>query len=381
MRILTVSNCPLVATQGSGSVILGFAERLRERGHTVELYGPPDYEVLGRLTRAKSYRQAAGMLALVTRRLARSRYDVVEFYGAESWLALSALRRLPRRDFLLVSHSNGLESHYIGALLRALGTWSPNGSPTRWYQRDPRPLFDLGFRSADGIVTVSEFDRDFALTHGYQPSSRVVAVPNAVDPVFLDATPRGNSSNTVGFCGSWISIKGIDVMTRDVTEFLRVRPDWRFSVVGVGDGFRAEDVFPADVRARVDVVPYLRERRQLRDWYGSVSILVAPSIYESFSLAVAEGMCCGCAVVATRIGVAASLVDGEQVVHLPASESPHLYEALIRLADDEALRNKLARAGREYARRLTWDAAVQRLESTYVHWLDELRAGHARGAA
>ncbi|HEY6320412.1 MAG TPA: hypothetical protein VJA16_02510, partial [Thermoanaerobaculia bacterium] len=110
MRVLTLSNCPLDESLGSGYVVVRYAEGLRARGHRVEALGPTDYEPLPRLRRAIRYRQTIGMAAASLGRLARAEYDVLEYYGGEAWLAVSALARLPGRRFLLVCHSNGLET-------------------------------------------------------------------------------------------------------------------------------------------------------------------------------------------------------------------------------------------------------------------------------
>lgn len=42
MRILTLSDCPLLRHQGSGYVILGFYDELVARGHEVDLVGPDE---------------------------------------------------------------------------------------------------------------------------------------------------------------------------------------------------------------------------------------------------------------------------------------------------------------------------------------------------
>ena len=44
MRIVTLSNCPLVESQGAGYVVLRYARALRSLGHAVELAGPETFE-------------------------------------------------------------------------------------------------------------------------------------------------------------------------------------------------------------------------------------------------------------------------------------------------------------------------------------------------
>ena len=118
MRILTLANTPLRRDLGSGYVILNYAERLRRRGHVVRLIGPPEIDWPRSGRRAIRYRQMAGMF-LAAAPDAIAKYDVVEFYGGESWLAVTRLARRSQRP-LLVAHSNGLEPHaerLLGPLL------------------------------------------------------------------------------------------------------------------------------------------------------------------------------------------------------------------------------------------------------------------------
>src|SRR5215210_5973555 len=136
MRILAISNSPLLEHQGSGYAILNFSRGLRQLGHEVDLFGPDSFLPFQKFRKALTYRQSIGMVPLVLRQLRKTHYDIIEFYGAESWLAASLLRRLPNRQFLMTVHSNGLETHSYEVMMRHLGTTSSDGTPNRWYQLD-----------------------------------------------------------------------------------------------------------------------------------------------------------------------------------------------------------------------------------------------------
>jgi glycosyltransferase involved in cell wall biosynthesis len=64
---------------------------------------------------------------------------------------------------------------------------------------------------------------------------------------------------------------------------------------------------------------------------NKLKILVLPSLTESFGVALAEAMDCGCATVASRVGFGAALKDGREALVIEKSESPYLYEAVKRL--------------------------------------------------
>ena len=372
MRILSMSNCPLDESLGSGYVALRYARGLRERGHHVDLLGPEDYEPFRRLRRGISYRQALGMAAAGLRRAGS--YDVVETWGGEAWLALGLLARRARRRFLLVAHSNGIETH-CAEILRAAERGGRLAPSRRWFQLDQSALFERTFRAADALVTVAEFDRWYALDRGYAPPGRILAVDNPLPDEYLDlSVDFERSSPRIGYCGSWIPRKGVDLIERALPPLLRDFPEWRLVLVGVGESFRTEEHFPADVLPRIEVVPFAERGTHLRALYQSFGIVILPSVYESFGLAGAEAMACGAALVATRTGFAAGLRDGEEAMLLPEATPQALRGAVETLIRDEGLRRSVARGGYRRVQPLRWDAAITAVEAAYHAWLAELRS-------
>src|ERR1043166_4180358 len=108
MRILSVSNCPALEHLGSGYVIANFVKGLRALGHEVDLLEPDDYEVCQWLRpRGMSYRQSIGILRAVNRALRRKVYDLVEFWGAEAWLATRWVVCRQKDRPMVVQHTNG----------------------------------------------------------------------------------------------------------------------------------------------------------------------------------------------------------------------------------------------------------------------------------
>lgn len=379
MRILTLANCPLDESLGSGYVVLNYCQRLRRLGHRVDVYGPADYEPLHRWGRAIQYRQALGMAANALRRAAAGGYDVVEIYGAEGWLAFSLLARKRRRPFLLVAHSNGIEPHCAETLAAAAAV-DPAAVPRRpWYQLDQTPLFRKTFRRADAVVTVSEWDRRYAIEKGFTPPERCLALENPLPEGFLGLEPDLDRGPVLGTCGSWLPIKGAAVLRRALPTILRALPAWRLKMVGVGGDFRPRDHFPADVLPRIEVIPFAERGQALRSLYEEMAILLLPSLYESFGLAAAEAMACGCALVATRVGFAADLVDGEEAVTVERPEVDLITAAVLRLAGDDALRRRIARRGFERVQGLRWDDAAAKLAAAYESWLGQHRRGEDRG--
>jgi glycosyltransferase involved in cell wall biosynthesis len=372
VRILSLCNVPLDESLGSGYVALRYARGLRERGHHVDAFGPSDYEILPHLTRAIRYRQTLGMARATLRLLPDGDYDIVELWGGEAWLSIAWLTRVPGRRFLVVLRSNGLETHCLERMAEAHGEGFP-APDEKWFHLDQTRFLTAGYRRADALVTVADFDRRYALLRHYAPPRRILAVDNPLPDDYLGLPVDFARPPVIGFCGTWLPRKGTELITAALPPFLRRFPQWRLTLVGVGGGFRAEEHFPADVLPRITVVPFAARNTELRALYQSFAVLLLPSLYESFGLAASEAMACGAALVATQVGFAAGLSDREEAFLLPAPSPEALLAALESACGDERLRRSVAQGGYQRVQTLRWDAAVDTVEAAYHRWLREIR--------
>ena len=109
MKILVLSNCPLLEHQGSGYIIVNTIRALQACGHTVTSIPPDEFEFLSFLkNRATNYRKAIGIAKWVLRNKGHiDEYSLIIFYGAESSLALFIFKKLLRKKIKTVLHSNG----------------------------------------------------------------------------------------------------------------------------------------------------------------------------------------------------------------------------------------------------------------------------------
>ncbi|MEA5626095.1 glycosyltransferase family 4 protein [Nostoc sp. UHCC 0251] len=370
MKILTISNCPLIESQGSGYIIVNFTRGLQQLGHEVDVFGPEAYEPFQFLGgRAKSYRQALGMLFFCLRQIKKKRYDIIEFYGAEAWLTISVLHQLKNRSYLMISHSNGLETNVYEVISNYGKVLNYNAVVRKWYQLNQSALFSQAFTKVDGIITVSQYESNYALKNKYQSSLNIITIENSLLDNYLKINISFKRKPIIAYCGTWLTRKGIQIIKNDISKILTDFSNSRFKLIGVGNNFKKEENFPIEICNRIEVIPFVDNKDILKQIYQTVSILIMPSIYESFGLVSAEAMACGCALVANKTGFAASLKHREEAMLIDEPLSPYLYEAVKELLLNESLRMKIAQMGYERVQTLRWDLAIDKLEMSYSQWL------------
>ncbi len=357
MRILVISNCPLDPNQGSGYVISGYAQRMRERGHEVQAYGIEHFTPWQNMRRLTRIRRLLGYAYATHQHTRRSSYDILELWGAEGWLALLTLRFLRKDKPIAVSRSNGLETHWR----KLLG--GERAGPRGWIKRFIGNLPEIAFRDCAALTVVSHFDARFARERAYQPDSRLLVMENALEPSWLGQSPTFEREPVVGFVGAWLENKGSELLPDVIRHVLRHAPATRFLLVGIGKQGQADIAAQFPGESRIETVAFC-PRDEVASLYHRMAVLVVPSFFESFGLVAAESMSCGVALAATRTGFAAGLAEGEFAL-IEKRTSAGVAQTLLSLLNDEAHRQSIARAGHARVQALSWESAVDRLEALY----------------
>ena len=125
---------------------------------------------------------------------------------------------------------------------------------------------------------------------------------------------------------------------------------------------------PADVSEKVTFHGLARQRAQLIEHYYAGDIFVLPSICnDSFGIPVVEAMAAGSPVVASRSGgVVETVKDRDTGFIVEKNDPQQLAYTLLKLLEDDELREKMGRAGRERAlTTFTWDTVADTMLARY----------------
>jgi glycosyltransferase involved in cell wall biosynthesis len=114
---------------------------------------------------------------------------------------------------------------------------------------------------------------------------------------------------------------------------------------------------------------------ELLAWYSGALCLAVPSHHEGFGLPPLEAMATGCPAVVSAGGALPEVVGKAGLVYGRPDDEAALADALRRMVSLPDERARLARAGLERAREMTWELTAA---LTRVVWRQALARGSAR---
>jgi glycogen(starch) synthase len=235
-------------------------------------------------------------------------------------------------------------------------------SPKSWLKALAEPwLWPLatmrgGHRRAFPITIISQATRRQLLEMGLPIAhSRVIHQGIPLQQFDYQERTGQDPVRRLLYVGQLSQNKGVHTLILALAG-LREREDWHLTVVGEGvpdyEQHLRTLVARSSLESRIDFVGR-RPHREVAEFYAGSHILIFPSEWEEpFGLTHLEAMASGCAVISTLKGGCAELiVDGENALAYQAADSVDLQKCLIRLLDDEPLRQNLVRFARRYVER------------------------------
>ncbi len=133
-------------------------------------------------------------------------------------------------------------------------------------------------------------------------------------------------------------------------------------------GYKGENVFERIKSTRnIRYLGYITEDEK-KILYKNAKILVMPSKEEGFGIPILEAMNYGIPVIATK-GSALEEIGREAVYLLNSTESEEIMNSIVRVLEDNTLREKLIKKGYERCKMFNWKETANKVYQEYVKLL------------
>ncbi|MCF2142933.1 MAG: glycosyltransferase family 4 protein [Candidatus Heimdallarchaeota archaeon] len=181
----------------------------------------------------------------------------------------------------------------------------------------------------------------------------------------------------VAYIGRLVPEKGVNVLLGAIPAVLEKKPNTKFVIAGEGWHRKELERIAQELglKDKVLFTGYLPEEDFLA-YFNVADILVVPSTYEPFGIVALEGMATKTPVVASDVGGLSEIIDHQWTGYkVPPDNSHALAEALIKLLDDEKLRQKIVKnAYEKLIHVFDWgiiaDQTIEIYQKIFKEWRD-----------
>lgn len=243
---------------------------------------------------------------------------------------------------IVIHHVHGLAIHNYSTKANIL--------VYAWLERLAAYLCDL-------IIAVSEWERQKMLSLRITTSERIVTVPNGIDPTqYLYVIPQpylrqemglDDGQKVVAFFGRICKQKGPRYFIEAIPLIMRQCHNIAFLVVGEGPLRPELESLSANLGIQQNV-NFAGFRRDIPALLSLVDVVVVPSLWEGFGIALAEAMAAGKPVVASQVDAIPELVEGGVTGIMVQPEDVTAFaRAILWLLNNGEKAEKMGRAGRE----------------------------------
>ncbi len=225
----------------------------------------------------------------------------------------------------------------------------------------------LLFNMVDVIVANSVGDKEYIISLNIDPG-KIVVLSNAINMEHMDNLykreiesikmnqDKYKDKNIILFVGTIIKRKGVDYLLRAISKVRKVNKNVLLFIIGDGNYRKDAELLARKLNIDEYVTFFGRvSEGQLITMYNSSSIFVLPSLSEVCPTVVLEAMYSGLPVITTDIpGINDHFKNFAELI--PIKNDKELTKAIIKLLNDENLRNSLDKKGRVLVKeKYTWD--------------------------
>lgn len=295
-----------------------------------------------------------------------------------------AVRRAIRaeRPDVLIDDINKLPLYVAGLTDAPVYALVPHLFGTTAFQEVSWPMASLVWLAERAIPrryrsawfhAISESTRDDLVARGI-PRERIAVVHPGVDARHYTPDPEGHRSEPPRFVyvGRLKRYKGVEFLLRGLALARETMPELQLDIAGSGDDRPRLERLVAELGLgdSVRFRGFVDEPTKVALLRGAVAN-VFPSPKEGWGITVMEAAACGTPSLASDSpGLRDSVLDGNTGLLVPHGDPVALAGAMVRLAQDRALVERLGEAARQHALAHSWHDAADQVEA---HLLDLAR--------
>ncbi len=227
------------------------------------------------------------------------------------------------------------------------------------YQMEKR-----GMEYADLLMPVSNFTANVINQHYGISRSKIFPVHNGIRPVKAFKGVKPFKEKIVLFVGRLTRQKGPEYFLEIASRVLEVRQDVRFVMAGTGDAFHRllEKSSFKHLGNRFHLTGFLNLEK-VHEMLSVADVYCMPSVSEPFGLSAIEAAQFGIPVVISKQSGAAEVMKGSLTFDF--WDINRASEYIIRLLDDEVLRNKVIDDANIDLETISWDLSAEKVLQGY----------------
>ncbi len=232
-----------------------------------------------------------------------------------------------------------------------------------------RSLVELSVRKASRIIVPSESTYNDISRFWPNRIQDCSIILYGTDPMFAPADPESSNNDRIGRFGLnptrfFLHVtngKPYKNTPRVIEAFIKATGDSDLCLAIVG----RTSVFTPDIQAlvagssaekRINFLGSVDDE-DVVSLFQTARALIFPSLFEGFGLPVIEAMACGCPVITSTRGSLGQVAGNAAFIVNPESVD-EISDAILRLENDEPLRQLLVKKGLERAQQFSWRKAA-----------------------
>lgn len=227
------------------------------------------------------------------------------------------------------------------------------------------------FSLIDKVIAITPWELN--ILEKWVNKNKIVVIENGMDDIlFKKVVPNNFKKNNnikgkiVLFFGRLNPTKGPEKLALAGKDIVNKRNDIYFVFIGPDEG-KAQEV--SEIIKNEKNMMYLgpiRSKDKIAEMYQASSIYVLPSYREGLPLTLFEAMSCGLPIIASPVnGVPYAMKEPENGFFVKYGDIEGLKENILKLIDDEKLREKIGENNKKKAKNYSWDLIYKKYMNAY----------------